>query len=159
MTLNETLLQKLADWHPPAGRQILTLPEAASGWALTVTTDRHDELGSLVWELSLDRSQTPAKASLGDWAIRVASHVTSLLEPLKVLEVDNPRGEALLRSNQPSVRSEKLFYYEVLLKNNNRAEIRRYHAAHQRSERRLQVAFALTNEALAKLVADLTADK
>ncbi len=44
MTLNERLLEKLADWRPARGsRQILAVPDEGSGWAVSLTVDRHDE--------------------------------------------------------------------------------------------------------------------
>jgi hypothetical protein len=159
MTLDETVLQKLADWRPSAGRQTLNLPTAGSGWNVALTADRHDELGSLVWELILNRAAAAPDNSLGGWADRVAGRVTGLMEPLKVVEVDAARGEALLRSEEPGRRGGKVFYYEVLLKGVTSVSLRRYQAAPNGTGKREQVAFALTNEALAKLVADLTADK
>jgi hypothetical protein len=131
-----------------------------SDWGLTLTADRNDELGCLVWELALHRAGAPAPptAALESWAQRAAARVTGLLEPLKVVEVDPERGEALLRSQQASRRGEQLFYYEVLLKNSSSATLRRYQASNGNGKRE-QVVFALTHEALAKLVGDLIADK
>jgi hypothetical protein len=158
MTLNETVLQKLAEWRPSGGRQTLTLPDEGSGWAVALTADRHDELGSLVWELGLQRTAALAgdDKGLADWAYRVAERVTGLLEPLKVVEIDVQRNEAILRSQEPAQRGEKLFYYEVLLRHTNQASVRRFQAAQNGNGKREQVTFALTNEAVAKLVTDLT---
>jgi hypothetical protein len=158
--LNETVLQKLADWRPSGERQTLNLPGVASGWALAVTAERNDELGCLAWELNFQRTgPAAAAANLAGWAQRVAERVTGLLEPLKVVEVDSLRQEALLRSNEPAHRQDRLFYYEVLLKNDSQASVRRFKASPLGGERREQVAFALTHEALAKLAVDLTADE
>lgn len=159
MTLDEKVLQRVAEWRPPAGRQTLHLPDAGSGWSLALTADRNDELGSLAWELTLRRSAPQAGLTLADWAHRVAGRVTGLLEPLKVVEIDPQRQEALVRSTGPTQRGDRLFYYEVLLKGTREAEVRRFRASSQPGERREQVAFALTHEALAKLVADVTADR
>ena len=50
MTLDETVLRKLADWHPARGsRQILAVPDEGSGWAVNFVVDRHDELSSALW--------------------------------------------------------------------------------------------------------------
>jgi hypothetical protein len=135
------------------------LPDAGSGWAVALTVDRHDELGSLVWELTLHRTAAlgTSDKGLGDWAHGAAGRVTGLLEPLKVVEVDVERNEAILRSNEPAHRGEKLFYYEVLLRGTNLASVRRYQAVQQGNGKREQVTFALTNETLAKLLADLAA--
>jgi hypothetical protein len=163
MTRNETLLKKLADWHPPAtGRHILAVPDEGSGWTVTLTADRCDALGCLVWELVVRRS-TPATATGGNalsaWAERIAGRVTGLLEPLKVVEVDVGRDEALLRSDTPAQCGDKRFYYEVHLRGTGQAVVRRYQGTHQPGARREQVAFALTHEALAKLAGDLMAQQ
>src|SRR6516162_347098 len=108
MNLEEAVLEKLAEWKPPSGRQTLNLPDRGSGWAVAVTADRHDELGSLVWELTLRRVRTPAAGAgtLADWAHGAAERVTGLLEPLRVVEIDPQRNEALLRSEEPGKRGE-----------------------------------------------------
>jgi hypothetical protein len=161
MTLNETVLQKLADWRPPPeGRQTLLIAHEASGWALTVAADRHDDLGSALWELSLQRTKKLPEGSgktLQSWAEHVAGNVTGLLEPLHVVEVDAQRNEAQLRSKQPTRRSADLYYYEVVLQGTQQATVRRYHAVEQKG-RRDQVSFTLTHESVAKLVADLASD-
>jgi hypothetical protein len=162
MTLNETVLQKLAEWKPGDGRQILAVPDQGSGWGVALTVDRADQLGCLVWELTLRRSNPPTESNaetLGAWAGRIADRVTGLLEPLKVIEVDAPRQVAMLRSEEPAQRGDDLFYYEVLLKGAAEANLRRYHASRQSNQHREQVAFALTHEAIAKLADDLTAEK
>jgi hypothetical protein len=157
MTLGETLLQRLADWRPQ-GRQTLTAAPEGAGWTVAVTADRCDEVGCLLWELTVRRTPAKAGTSVQAWAERAADRVTGLLEPLKVYEVDPLRDEALLRSDGPAQRGETLFYYELLLKGPGEALLRRYRAAHNGQARREQVTFALTHESLAKLVNDLTAD-
>jgi hypothetical protein len=159
MRLNETVLQKLADWSAPReGRQILAVPDEGSGWAVNLTADRHDDLSSALWEMNLQRTRLPAAGdSLSAWASRIAERVSGLLEALSVLEVDSQRNEALLRSNPPSQRGNELYYYEVRLRGLTQATVRRYHASHDNG-RREQVAFVLTHEALAKFAADLAAD-
>ncbi|HZT83072.1 MAG TPA: hypothetical protein VFA26_22780, partial [Gemmataceae bacterium] len=73
------------------------------------------------------------------------------------VEVDAARNEALLRSVEPTRRGDDAFYSELLLRGTRAAELRRYRAARP-DARREQVAFALTHEALAKVVGDLTAE-
>ncbi len=159
MTLESTVLEKLAEWHPPAGRHTLTVPGEGGGWSVAVTADRSDVLGCLVWELAVRRAgEAPAGETLRGWAGRVAGRVVGLLEPLKVHEIDAERNEAQLRSAAPLQRGEQLYYYEVLLHGTSAATVRRYQATHS-GARREQVAFALTHEALAKFAADVTAAK
>jgi hypothetical protein len=80
--------------------------------------------------------------------------VTGLLEPLRLVEVDAPRGVALLRSNAPAAREGTLSYYEVLRQADGTTRVNRYEAWHGTSKRQA-IPFTLTNEALAKLVGDL----
>jgi hypothetical protein len=156
MSLNETVLQKLADWHPPKeGRPTLNVPDEASGCVVRVTVDRQDELSCAVWELAV-RRKAPAGATLGGWAQEVADRVTGLLEPLQVIEIDSQRNEALLRSQEAARRGQKLYYYEALLKGTEQAELRRYHAASE-GKRREQVPFVLTHEVVAKVAEDMAA--
>jgi hypothetical protein len=126
---------------------------------VTVTADRNEVLGCLVWEMALRRSAStaPAKGSVKEWAHRAAQRVTALLQPLKVVEVDVQRDEALLRSDTAGPQGDVAFYYEVLLKGLNEAVVRRFEAFPQERKRRQQVLFPLTHEALAKVVADLAA--
>jgi hypothetical protein len=158
MTLDEMLHQKLGNWRPPGGRNDLTVSDEGPGWTLTVSADRCDELGCLVWELNLLRSSGAPERGLDlpTWAQTVARRVTGLLEPLKVVEIDLARNEGLLRSNTAAQRGDKLFYYEVLLSGTTGAVVRRFQAKPNDSRPRTQVAFALTHEALAKLAGDLT---
>jgi hypothetical protein len=155
MTVNDTVRQKVADWRPTEGRGVLTVPDAG-GWSVAVTADCRDEVGCLVWEVSLRYAGAPAgraDADLAAWAGRIASQATGLLEPLKVVEVDPERREALLRSDPPAAQGDRVTYYELMLQGTAAATLRRFEAARRGPGRREQVAFALTDEAIAKLVA------
>jgi hypothetical protein len=129
------------------------VPEA--GWSVRLTADKADTLSCLVWELSLSRTgSAPEGLTLKGWAEGVAKRATGLLEPLKLLEVDDARGEAILRSDAPAKKGERVAYYEVRLSGTDRATVRRYQASRSESGRE-QVAFALTHEVLAKLAGDI----
>ena len=158
MSLDDMLLQKLAEWCPTAGeRQTLNLSDEASGWAVAVTADRCDRLGVLLWEVGLQRrGPTPEGQALATWANSIPGQVTGLLESLHVVEIDTLRNEALLRSEEPTQRKEKLAYYELIFRGTHEAVVRRYQGS-PHSGRREQVPFALTHEVLAKLARDLTA--
>ncbi len=162
MTLDETVLQKLSEWRPGTDRSTLNLPDAGSGWSASLTADRCDELGCLVWDLTLRRTAGPLATdatALRAWADRVVARATGLLEPLAVVEVDAERLVAQLRSNEPTQRGGKSAYYEVLLRGAGEATVRRYQTVQTANAKREQVAFALTHEALAKLAGDVTAAK
>lgn len=157
MTLAETLQGRLADWRPAGeGRHgwSETFPEA--GWAVGLAADRADTVGCLVWEVSLARTaDAPAGLTLKGWADGIAARVGGLMEDLKVLEVDDARREAILRSDGPTARGDDRLYYEVHLGGLTRATVRRYKGSLTAGTRREQVAFALTHEVLAKLVEDV----
>jgi hypothetical protein len=156
MTLPESLLPKLSEWHPAdVGRHSLSVAAPEAGWTVHLTADKADTLSCLVWELTLARTaDAPEGLTLKAWAEGVAARTTGLLESLKLLEVDDIRGEALLRSESPAKKGERLAYYEVRLFGLDKAVVRRYQASRTESGRD-QVGFALTHEVLAKLAGDI----
>lgn len=154
MRVYERTLRKLADWSPDEGRQILAVPDEGTGWSVAITADRSDVLGSLVWELSLQN--TKGSMALEAWVHR-AARATGLLEPLKVVEIDRLRNEALLRSARATERDDTLLFHEILLRGSGSALVRRIRTGRQADAKREQVVFAMTHEALAKLADDLTA--
>ena len=157
MTLAETLQGKLAEWRPAGeGRHSWSETVPESGWAVGLAADRTDTLGCLVWELSLARTASvPAGLTLKGWADGIAARVSGLMEDLKVLEVDDVRQEALLRSDGPTAKGDDRLYYEVHLRGLTHATVRRYKGSLSAGARREQVAFALTHEVLAKLAEDV----
>jgi hypothetical protein len=156
MTLAETLLPKLSDWRPAGnGRHSWSESFADAGWSVRVTADKADSLSCLVWELSLDRTgDAPEGLTLKAWAAAVASRVGGLMEDLKVLEIDESRGEAVLRSESPAKKGEAVAYYEVKLAGVSSAVVRRFTAV-RGAGGRAQVAFALTHEVIARLAGDV----
>jgi hypothetical protein len=151
MTLENTLLERLSEWRPAKGRQELHV--AADGWHATVTADRSDVLGSLLWELYLQRDGS-AETDVQTWAVNAAARISGLMEPLKVIEVDSVGKQAQLRSESPLERGDKRFYYELLLSGLGVATLRRYQTD-SGNGKRAQTTFALTHEALAKLAGDV----
>ena len=153
MTLANIVLQKLSEAKPAAGRHELAFKDESSSWTLYVTADRRDEMSVLAWELSLRRPENDG--DLAAWATRLVEKVTGLSEPLKVIEVDAPRRQALLRSAKPTSRKDKIVYYELILQGTGSALVRRFRAS-QQGDKREQIGFALTHEALALLIEELT---
>jgi hypothetical protein len=155
MTLENMLRTKLADPAASAGRHDMALTH--HGWTVTLTVERGDAFSSLLWEVAL-RRDTPRPGDLKGWADDVAGRATGLLEPLKLLEVDEARLVALLRSAVPTAADAGLNYYEVLLAPAS-AQLRRYQGYTTPVQPRQQIAFTLTHEALAKLLRDVTGEK
>jgi hypothetical protein len=154
MTLDTTLLQRLAGWRFERGPQALDVVDPGSGWAVSLIAECIDQVGCSLLELEL---RPPGGRPAGDLAARagrIASRVTGLLERLRVVEVDTAADTALLRSDAPGTAGGVLSYHEVLLRGDGSATVRRYRAL-QGGRPRWPRAFPLTYEALAKLVRDL----
>ena len=121
-----------------------------------MTADRRDALGCLVWELSVvATTPRPQGATLTEWAQGIAGRVQCLTEPLKVVEIDLAGNQAQLRSQKPQ-NTQTTPYFEIVLQGNRQAMVRRYEAGsigHPRD----QVTFAMTYDALAQLICELTA--
>jgi hypothetical protein len=156
MTVAEMLLPKLNDWEPAGpDRQYWSSPIADLGWSLHLAANRVDTLGCLLWEATLTRTTDAAdsNAALKKRAERVAERATGLMEPLYFIELDEVRGVALLRSETPAQRGAVLSYYEMLM--TSREIVLRRFQIDPEKRGRVQTAFALTHEAIAKLVDDL----
>jgi len=157
MTLEETLLQKLAEFRPQgSNRQNLAVSDEETGCSITLAIDRNDDLSCALWEMAQRSRQRLSDRGLDltRWADKVAGQVRGLLEPLRVIEIDDRRDEALIRSDEPTVRKNERYYYELRLDGSGNAVVRRYCGTTEVGRRR-QVAFTLTHEAVAKLAADL----
>lgn len=156
MKIDDLLLQNLADWRPSTAEQPLSLQHDESGWQVRLIAEAVDTIGARVWEVVLNRHKLPAETRpLADQAHHIASKVTGLMEPLRLIEVDSARNFAQLRSDTPSQRGDTRAYYEVLRHTDGHTTLRRFETT--QGGKRRQVAFALTHEILVKLVADLTA--
>jgi len=156
MTIAETLQPKLAKWSPAEpGRTNFSQKLEGTNWALALTADRVDTLGCLIWEAMLIRSggDDIALPELKKRATQAADRATGLIEPLRVVEFDEVLGVAQIRSDSPTKRTSALAYYDVQY-GNRLIAIRRYEWSEE-LESRVQIAFALTHEAIAKLVDDL----
>jgi hypothetical protein len=158
MTPGEAVLRKVVEWKPEgADRPALFVPAEGSGWAVQLTVERNDEWGCAAWELSLRRTDMPSDAgveALRTWAANVAGRVTGLMDPLKLVEVDAERREALVRSAHPRKRGSGLYYYEIFFKGLAEAVVRRYQGFAE-GKPRAQAAFPLTHEALARVINEL----
>jgi hypothetical protein len=154
--LSETLLQKLSNWRPQSPSQPLEIADAVSGWKVAIQAVRADEMACMVWEVQVGRTNPlPSGAPYAERAGRLAESVTGLMEPLRVVEIDDARGEAQLRSAEPRARGTELFFHELMVDKHGAATLRRFRSG-PATPRREQVAFTMTHEALTKLINDLT---
>ena len=157
MTLANTLLERLANWRPQTAPETLTVADEAGVWSAAVTAAAVDRVGAHLWEVTFRRANAALDAAaLKAWGEQIAGRVTGLLEPLRLLEVDDEQKVALLRSGKPGQRGEAVLYYEVRLTADGAATVQRFEASHQPETKRQQIEFALTHEVLAKLASDVT---
>jgi hypothetical protein len=154
MTLENTLRKKLAE-PPESGTEAVL---AHQGWNVALVPVAHDTLSCSLSDVRLQRDAS-ADGDPRPWAERISRTVTGLLEPLRLIEVDAPRRIALLRSTAPTPHDPGLDYYEVELHGIARASLRRFRGFQEAGQRREQIPFTVTYEALAKLIGDFTAEK
>ncbi len=160
MTPADTITEALAAWQPRGtGRHNWSHALPAEGWSVNLAADRADSVGCVARELSLSRAgSTPAGLTTRNWADKIAARATGLLEPLKIVEVDDAGAEAILRSTMPSKRGSTVAYYEIVLTGTEKAVVRRFQADPKAGTPRTQVGYSLTHEVLAKLVEDVIRD-
>lgn len=156
MTLENILQKSIVDAGPAAGRRTIRLPD--SSWTLTLNVEKADGLGCLLWDVTARRDAAQSGTQHA-WADRLAARVTSLLERLTVHEIDPALHIALLRSASPAESEGAVSYFELELHGTTETRLRRYRGHRDPGHKREQAAFALTYEALARLAADLTAEK
>jgi hypothetical protein len=158
MTLAETLLPRLADWRPAGeGRSGTAIGLPEHGWTVHLTAERVDTVGTLLVGVDVTRDTPVADdaATLETHVRRAAGRVTGLLEPLRLVEIDRVHHVALLRSDGPLNKGDAVSYYEVQFQGRNRVTLARFQASKRSPAQRKSIPFALTHEALAKVVDDL----
>jgi DNA helicase HerA-like ATPase len=154
MTFADRLLQKLADWQPTGkGRQPFDFVDE-SGWKIHMTAERAESLSIELWDVSFTHD-AGFERPLVDLANSVAAKVNSLMEPLRVIEIDADKSEARLRSASPTIRNGHRGHFEIVV-TPVKAEVRRYRAALDPGAKREPTAFALTHDVLGKLIDDIT---
>ena len=161
MTLAEALLEKLADWRPAGeGRASASIALPDHGWTVGLTAERADTVGCRLTQVDATRAAPVADndAALEAHARKAAGRVTGLMEPLRLVEVDRGQHVAVLRSDAPPVKGDAVQYYEVRFAGRNRVTVERFKANKSGKAGREAIPFALTHEALAKLVDDLVRD-
>jgi len=94
--------------------------------------------------------------ALKRWGDRLASRVTYLMEPLKVVETDALEGEVQIRSQRPTPRDDQRSYYEMRLFRQGTLRLQRY-AFDQETRERRQTTCQLTREVLERLADDIAA--
>jgi hypothetical protein len=94
--------------------------------------------------------------ALNDWGSRLASRITYLMEPLKVLEIDSGGGEVQIRSQSPTTRNAERGYYEMRLFRQGLLRMKRY-TFEETTRQRHESHCKLTREVLERLADDIAA--
>ncbi|QVL33079.1 hypothetical protein KIH39_03950 [Telmatocola sphagniphila] len=151
---NANLTAKLSEISSTIDTAQIPLPNCT----LELTGVVNDSLSSRFRSLKLKSTSTGPELTAGEvktWSQQVAGKVTGLLEPLKVLEVDEPQKTALLRSATPTKGNGEVSYYEMLLHSDRSCEMTRYQASTGESKPREVQPMTLTHEVLSKLIDDV----
>jgi hypothetical protein len=125
---------------------------------LTLHLTALDTVGLGFTALEFATSSRPEWSSeaLKSWGDRIASRVTYLMEPLKVLEIDAGGGEVQIRSHSPTPRAEQRGYYEMRLFRNGSLRMERF-IFNDAARQRRQTPCQLTIEVLERLADDIAA--
>ena len=114
-----------------------------------------DRVGCSFRELALhtDALQGADTRRLEQCASAIASRLTYLLEPLRVLEIDDQARVVQLRSVPPSQQGDLRSYYEVQVREGGSIILRRFEAVRGRPRRHVDA--HVTREVFARLADDL----
>jgi hypothetical protein len=158
MKLSENLLRKLGEQRPTSPGREITHQDEASGWTVALTAEQADALSCRLRDLTVRPTNpgTPLDGkALRQKAEAIAEKVTGLMEPLRLVECDETRREAILRSDEPAQRGDTRSHYELRVDGQRKATLRRYQAEREPAAKRVQTPFTLTHEVLGHLVDDL----
>ena len=155
----EQALAKALDQIPASGGT-LDVPVssgqgAASGSRLRAALVAVDAIGCAFEELVLE---TPALQGartdrLAQVAQGLADRITYLLEPLRILEVDDQARIVQMRSVPPSTQGTARAYYEVLVREGGAVSVRRFEALPGKPRRPIPA--QVTREVFIRLARDL----
>lgn len=125
---------------------------------LTLNLTALDTVGlafsSMEYANSSGTERTPD--ALKQWGDRLSKKITYLMEPLKVLEVNDQGGEVQMRSQSPTPRDLERAYYEMRLFRQGSLRMERF-VYDESTRQRRQVPCQLTRETLERLADDIAA--
>jgi hypothetical protein len=152
MILENTLARNLAEaFAQGRGPLWCTLTDSHSQATIQLELQENDRLGCRLREIRIARNRTGT--DLAQEAERLAKRVTGLLEKLKIHEIDQGLGIAVLRSDTPAVQGDSRSYFELTL-SSDRVTLKRWRSSCAISGR-TPSDFTITHEALTKLLNDL----
>jgi hypothetical protein len=125
---------------------------------LTLNLTALDSVGlafSTVEYANTSRTEWSSEA-LKEWGDRLSKKVSYLMEPLKVLEVNDSGGEVQMRSQSPTPRDDQRAYYEMRLFRSGTLRMERF-VFDDATRHRRQIPCQLTRETLERLADDIAA--
>jgi hypothetical protein len=156
MTLENQVLEKLADAGSSTNPQKITAQEGP--WTIEIHAQKSDEFSVMIDSVEV-RHDAPGDGNAKSWAEGIASRPSGLLEPLRLLEADKGKNEAVIRSAKPHAKGDEVRYYEVHVQGTEKAELHRYKASKQPGVQRETIPFPMTHEAVGKLASGITGEK
>ena len=127
MTLEKTLLQKAHEWRPaPGEREMLSVVSDDGIWCARLTADRCEELGVALWDVRLERIDSPihlGHEQLVAWAERIAQ-LPACWNPWLLWK--STRSAARANSQRkPTLREGRQLYYEILISRTGKVDVQR----------------------------------
>jgi hypothetical protein len=157
MSLSQRIVAAL-DARPEVGALPCDLTAEDGGHRLTLRLTACGPVGFAFEALDFAtdaRADWPPEA-VKSWGERLAARATYLMEPLVVLEHDEPGGEVELRSHAPTARGDQRAYYQARLSRRGTLHLSRV-AFDEATRRRRPTACQMTREALERLTDDIIA--
>jgi hypothetical protein len=137
-TEDRALLEELS--RKVAGRgegdEPVDIRRRRGGWQLRLRVSDADRLGVLLDEAELTREGPAEPGDLERQARGLRDELRSLGERMALLEIEEARGRAILRSADPLLLPEAIEYDEAELEGGRRVALRRYRFDRPSGERR-----------------------
>ncbi|MEK7729912.1 MAG: hypothetical protein AAB354_16005 [candidate division KSB1 bacterium] len=135
-----------------------THEQEVDGIHLKLEIQDTDKYGFLVRSIAarstpLTHTTNDLKALLTRQAAELEKRLTYLLENFRLLELDETKQVAQVRSHAPYRQDGAMHYYEILLAEGNALSFARYHYRGAHSQRETEPTY-ITKEALMRLVSD-----
>ncbi len=135
--------QTAQPWHASTSRGVLDVHVRALG-SIGLSFDRLTYRAPSLSGVSMSELQKACH--------QLAQRLAYLLEPIRVLEVDEARGAVQMRSQPPSQQDNCISYFELLARNSGEIQLIRYQKPPQQS--REAIPSDVTFEVLERLAGD-----
>lgn len=113
-------------------------------------------INAIMFSTTAEAAAAQSRSVLDKQIDRMIERISYLYEPLALIEFDEARMQAQIRSRKPFMIDGTRFYFELLLRRGNRLSLHRYVTAVQ-DQTREEAPFILSKELLHRLLDDLAA--